>query len=253
MSDAQSYFEGLIAQGHDATSAAEYTKQHFPNFVAAPAPAPAPAPMSLQPQMGMPTTAPMMGSPATMAPEVKRKGRGMQITNGVLGILMSLAIIGYSFWVKTLWDSISQLMKDEYEGSENSDIDAMLNSIDSLTSSFSLLYTIIAVAAVIVLIVSFIQFFNQSWGTKAFLAATGLLLVLLIATAVYEVSAVNNFAEEVSNFDPDSGAPEKVSITMVNGMLGAYCAGPCFLLFSLLAFLGRPKGEPTALQTNPMM
>ena len=44
MSEAQAYYDGLIAQGHPPESALQYTQQHFPGFVpvmAAPAPAPA--------------------------------------------------------------------------------------------------------------------------------------------------------------------------------------------------------------------
>ena len=51
MSDAQGYYDGLIAQGYTAEQATEYTSQHYPDFAAAPAaaepaPAAAPAPTS---------------------------------------------------------------------------------------------------------------------------------------------------------------------------------------------------------------
>ena len=43
MTDAQSYYEGLLAQGQTPESATQYTEQYYPGFAAAPAPAPAPA------------------------------------------------------------------------------------------------------------------------------------------------------------------------------------------------------------------
>ena len=55
MSDAQAYYDGLIAQGHAPDSALQYTQQHFPGFVpaaGAPAPAPAPAPAMAGVPMG---------------------------------------------------------------------------------------------------------------------------------------------------------------------------------------------------------
>ena len=44
MSEAQTYYDGLITQGHPPESALQYTQQHFPGFVPAAAAAPAPAP-----------------------------------------------------------------------------------------------------------------------------------------------------------------------------------------------------------------
>ncbi len=56
MSEAQTYYDGLITQGHPPESALQYTQQHFPGFVpAAAAAAPAPAPL--------PAPAPAMGAP----------------------------------------------------------------------------------------------------------------------------------------------------------------------------------------------
>mgnify|MGYP000214272814 FL=1 len=63
MTDAQSYYDGMLAQGHTPESATQFTGQSFPGFVPstapapvpAPAPAPAPAPdMAGQPAMGAP-------------------------------------------------------------------------------------------------------------------------------------------------------------------------------------------------------
>jgi len=66
MSEAQSYYDGLIAQGHAPEGATQYTQQHFPGFVpaaVAPAPAAVPAPAPA-PAMGAPTPAPAAGGMA---------------------------------------------------------------------------------------------------------------------------------------------------------------------------------------------
>ena len=52
MTDGQTYYDGLIAQGYPADQALGYTQQYYPGFVSAapaPAPIPAPAPMPAQP------------------------------------------------------------------------------------------------------------------------------------------------------------------------------------------------------------
>ena len=50
MTDGQTYYNGLIAQGYPADQALGYTQQYYPGFVsAAAAPAPMPAPMPAQP------------------------------------------------------------------------------------------------------------------------------------------------------------------------------------------------------------
>ena len=52
MTDGQTYYDGLIAQGYPAEQALGYTQQYYPGFtpaVAAPAPMPNPAPMPAQP------------------------------------------------------------------------------------------------------------------------------------------------------------------------------------------------------------
>ena len=52
MTDGQTYYDGLIAQGYPAEQALGYTQQYYPGFVPAasiPAPIPAPAPMPAQP------------------------------------------------------------------------------------------------------------------------------------------------------------------------------------------------------------
>ena len=52
MTDGQTYYDGLIAQGYPAEQALGYTRQYYPEFApaaAAPAPMPAPTPMPAQP------------------------------------------------------------------------------------------------------------------------------------------------------------------------------------------------------------
>lgn len=52
MTDGQTYYDGLIAQGYPADQALGYTQQYYPGFApaaAAPTPMPAPAPMPAQP------------------------------------------------------------------------------------------------------------------------------------------------------------------------------------------------------------
>ena len=78
MSEAQTYYDGLITQGHPPESALQYTQQHFPGFMpaaaaAAPAPAPPPAPAPA-PAMGAPVAtgaATSMGDAMGVATEGK--------------------------------------------------------------------------------------------------------------------------------------------------------------------------------------
>ena len=66
MSQAQSYYDGLVAQGYDSQQATEYTKQHYPDFggvVNAPMPAAAnPVPAIAAPAMSVPQPAPMQST-----------------------------------------------------------------------------------------------------------------------------------------------------------------------------------------------
>ena len=97
MSEAQTYYDGLITQGHTPDSALQYTHQYYPEFApAAPAPAPAPA-------MGAP--APAMGTPAInmgavgagVAPVVMQQGMGSDkdwTTTLLLSLVGFLGICG---------------------------------------------------------------------------------------------------------------------------------------------------------------
>ena len=73
MTEAQTYYDGLIAQGHTPESATQYTQQYYPGFVPGMA-APAPAPM----MAATPAPAPMMAAPAPAA-------GGMAINMGNIG------------------------------------------------------------------------------------------------------------------------------------------------------------------------
>ena len=88
MTDGQSYYDGLIAQGYPADQALGYTQQYYPGFVsqaAAPTPMPIPAPMPVQPiaqpqaipqpMMNVPPVgmAPMGMAPMAMMPVGEKK------------------------------------------------------------------------------------------------------------------------------------------------------------------------------------
>jgi TM2 domain-containing membrane protein YozV len=98
MSEAQTYYDGLITQGHPPESALQYTQQHFPGFVpTAGAPAPAPAPAMGAPAMG----APAMGAP--MAGVATNMGVTGAATS--MGNAMGVATEGKD-WLVTLLLSI---------------------------------------------------------------------------------------------------------------------------------------------------
>ena len=104
--DGQSYYESLLAQGYGPEAAAQFTKQHYPEFGQAPA-APQPAAMPAPQPMVAPAPQPQIISgqvgtlvqPMVIANQSTNTSKGMRITNGIFGILMSLAIIGYSLFV----------------------------------------------------------------------------------------------------------------------------------------------------------
>ena len=78
MTDAQTYYDGLIAQGHPPESALQFTQQHFPGFVAGAAAAPetpaapdAPAAPGMAANMGATGAATQLGNAMGVAPEGK--------------------------------------------------------------------------------------------------------------------------------------------------------------------------------------
>ena len=101
MDEAQTYHDGLVAQGHAPDQALQYTQQHYPDFqpaaaaappAAAPAPAPAPepalaAPMAAAPMAAAPmAAAPVGGMAAPMA--MAATGDKSKVVAGILGILL---------------------------------------------------------------------------------------------------------------------------------------------------------------------
>jgi len=123
MTDGQTYYDGLIAQGYPAEQALGYTQQYYPGFTpaaAAPVPIPAPAPMvaqpAIQPQaipqpqpMAQPMTqtipmpqpmmnaapvgmAPMGMAPMAMAPVGEKKPIMAWAAVGCLAVALLLAI-----------------------------------------------------------------------------------------------------------------------------------------------------------------
>jgi hypothetical protein len=67
------------------------------------------------------------------------------------------------------------------------------------------------------------------------------LLVVLFGAAIYEYTAINNFIDEVNELG-DGEDLENIELMETPGFIGSACTSVCFLVFALLAFLGRPKG-----------
>ncbi len=280
--EAQTYYESLVAQGYSAEQAQQYTAQHYPGFGAEPTPASAPAvadsvvsgnvhmgdvhhhhgataaaPSQPQPQM-MTGAVGVAVQPQIPSDDSNTTSKGMRITNGIFGILMSLVLIGYSLLIIGMWEEIGDDLEEEmillgFLAETDDDVADFHDGLDSFLSTISLLYMAILAVSVIVLIISIMQFKNKPWGTKALLGSTGFLLVLLVATAAYEVSSINQILDDMDEITGDDSSEDKLSITEVNGMIGAYCAGLCFIVYAILAFIGKPKGEPVTMQANQMI
>ena len=107
MTDGQTYYDGLIAQGYPADQALGYTQQYYPGFVsqaAAPTPMPIPAPMPVQPiaqpqsipqpMMNVPPVgmAPMGMAPMAMMPVGEKKPIMGWAAVGCLAVALLLAI-----------------------------------------------------------------------------------------------------------------------------------------------------------------
>jgi hypothetical protein len=118
MTDAQSYFDGLIAQGYTADDATNYTKQHFPNFgletppmaaapVASAMVAPvAAAPMAAAPMAAAPmAAAPMAAAPMAAAPESSTSPLGW-VAVGCIALTLIFSIMG-QFGTTWLVDDLS--------------------------------------------------------------------------------------------------------------------------------------------------
>jgi len=264
--DANGYYESLLAQGYGPEEATKFTQQHYPQFgqdpttpapVTMPAPASMPAPIVEIPQsqvisgvtgMAVPQNAVIMQPPTTTT------SKGMRITSGIFGILMSFALIGYSLLVISIWAEASEEIKLELEilglfADEDDDVAAFYDSTDSFLSTISFFYYTILLVSISTLVISILQFFNKPWGTKALLYSTGLLLLILLGTGMYEVSSFNEIADDYENLTGES-LGDMPTFFEVSGTIGGYCAGLCLGMFALLAYIGRPKSLPVQMVMN---
>jgi hypothetical protein len=174
----------------------------------------------------------------------KDKSKAWRTSNGILGVFFSLIMLGYSYWVKGLWDDA----KADLDVFRNEISNSLLDDMDSMVSTFSLLYTVIMLMSVCMLAVSIIQFMNKPWGSKAFLGMAVLLFISLMFTGYYETTTANALFDEVNeDLSPEERIGE-ISFAESNGALGGYCSGFCLLFFGIFALLGRPKGPVVELQ-----
>ena len=117
MTDAQSYYEGLLAQGQTPESATQYTEQYYPGFAASAAPAPAPAPAMAAPAMvapamaapdPAPAPAPAMAVPvATQPVALVQPGSPTVIQTGGGG--QTSTLLAYVLWFFLGWLGIHHL------------------------------------------------------------------------------------------------------------------------------------------------
>ena len=154
--DGQAYYESLVAQGYAPQEAIKYTQQHYPGFgqaPAAPQPAVMPAPqpmMAAQPMVtGMPAQQMHPAQVGTivqpMAAPSTNTSKGMRITNGIFGMIMSLALIGYSLFVIGMWAEVSEDIEEDMEllgffADVDDDVADFHDGIDSLLSTISMFY-----------------------------------------------------------------------------------------------------------------
>lgn len=262
--EAQQYYDSLMAQGYPSEEAEKYTREHYPEFSLAPtAPAPvmidtsAPMPMGA----GTPAPMPMPGPGLTGMPiqagaqqviiQQSNKGRVWRWFNGIFGIIFSLAMLWVSNFIRETWDVLGDEISKEIENLnflEKTLIGDFVADVESMISTFSTIYTIVMIISVAMLVVSIIQFMNKPWGGKAFLGVAGLLLVVLLGAAIYEYTAINNLIDEVNEMDGDEDL-ENIEFMETPGFIGSACTSVCFLIFALLAFLGRPRsGQVVQLQ-----
>ena len=270
--DGQSYYESLLAQGYGPEAAAQFTKQHYPEFGQAPA-APQPAVMPAPQPMAAPAPLGVVMQDSVISGDIQQSvtninnittnivgnqstntSKGMRITNGIFGILMSLALIGYSILVIGIWAEVSEDIEEDMEvlgffADVDDDVADFHDGIDSFLSTISFFYYAILLLSVVTLVISVIQFLDKPWGTKALLGSTALLLVLLLATGSYEASS---FVEIDGDYEDITGESlgDMPSFFEVNGTIGGYCAGLCFVVYGLFAFIGRPKSPAVQVVMN---
>lgn len=254
--EAQTYYESLLAQGYASAEAEKYTREHYPEFSLAPtAPAPVMSDTSVTMPMGtgIPAAMPMPAPGLTGMPiqagaqqviiQQSNKGRVWRWFNGIFGIIFSLAMLWVSNFIRETWDVLGDEISKEINNMDSLEkalIGDFVADVESMISTFSTIYTIVMILSVGMLVVSIIQFMNKPWGGKAFLGVAGLLLVVLLSAAVYEYTAINNLIDEVNEMDGDEEL-EKIEFMETPGFIGSACTSACFLVFALLAFLGRPR------------
>ena len=260
--DGQAYYESLVAQDYQPEEAAKYTQQHYPGFAPTSPVMPAPQPMAAPtPQpiaSGMPVQQMHPSQIGTIvqpaaAPSTSTS-KGMRITNGIFGILMSLMLIFYSLWVIGLWAEVSEDIEENAEifelaSDHDSEFAELYDGLESFVSTISLFYYAILLLSIGIFVIAIVQFLNKPWGTKALLSSTGLVLVLLLITGTYEASYSNQLSEdyEAATNEPLEDMP---TFSETNGVIGGYCAGLCLVIYGLLAFIGRPKSPPGVLVMN---
>lgn len=86
MTDAQSYYDGLISQGYTSDQAVTYTQQYYPNFQAAPAQPAEPIPPAVMPAPAV------MATPQTMVSPSSEEG-GIDIMAIAAVVCIALALI----------------------------------------------------------------------------------------------------------------------------------------------------------------
>ena len=265
--EAQAYYESLLAQGYESAEAEKYTCEHYPDFSLTPT-APPPVAHSAPGPVMVDTSAPMSmgaGIPASMpmgAPglvgmptqaggqqiiiQQSNKGRVWRWLNGISGIIFSLAMLWVSNFIRETWDVLGDEISKEINNMDSLEqalIGDFVADIESMISTFSTIYTIVMIISVGMLVVSIIQFMNKPWGGKAFLGVAGLLLVVLLGAAIYEYTAINNLIDEVNEMPTDDEDIENIEFMETPGFIGSACTSVCFLVFALLAFLGRPRSD----------
>ena len=263
--EAQEYFESLLAQGYQPADAEKYTQEHYPDFsqvvtetavmpappAAAPTPQMIPAPGEIPAPSPMLGTQPMMmGMPgqAVQSVVIQQKSQGgiWRIFNGIFGIIFSLAMLYVSNLIREMWDIIGDELSEEINNLSTLEkvvMNNFISDLESMISTFSTIYTVVMILSCVMLVVSIIQFMNKPWGGKAFLGAAALLLVVLMGAAVYEYTAIKNLIDDVNEIDDGEDLPP-ISFMETPGFIGSACTSVCFLVFALLAYLGRHRDAP---------
>lgn len=206
--NAQEYYQSLLSQGNSAEVATTQTQQHYPDFVGS-------AHQILVSQaITSPPIESMMNTGNTPA-ESKNKGKKFHILNGVCGILLSLLIMGFSYSISSDYKTIGNLFAI-----------SQFNTLGNLWMSILLI-------GIGLFVVSIIQFMDKSYGSKAMLISSGLLLTILLFAGFQEYSTFEEWGDEA---DEDS-----MTYFETNGTFLFFCAAPCFGVFTVFAFLGRDK------------